>query len=148
MEYSIDATAQSFDAKTFISHTSDSKMPAMLKQSVHTFSLDKTVAGKIFGSSSKDLQLNNFPIGLNAIGTVDLSLSQSVIDANTIIMIGNKRVPVPSMTTYQGSIKDEKGSTVLISYIDGEMYGWISRSNGITISFAPEDTKTDIRAYQ
>ena len=145
MEYSIDATAQSFDAKTFISHTSDSKMPAMLKQSVHTFSLDKTVAGKIFGSSSKDLQLNNFPIGLNAIGTVDLSLSQSVVDANTIIMIGNKRVPVPSMTTYQGSIKDEKGSTVLISYIDGEMYGWISRSNGTTISFAPEDTKTDIK---
>ena len=145
MEYSIDANAQSFDAKTFISHGNDSKMPAMLKQSVHTFSLDKTVAGKIFGTFSKELQLNNFPIGMNANGTVDLSLSQSVIDANTIIMVGNKRVPVPSITTYHGNIKGEKGSTVLITYADGEMYGWISRANGTTVSFAPEDTKTDIK---
>ena len=145
MEYSIDATAQSFDAKTFISHGNDSKMPAMLKQSVHTFSLDKTVADKIFDSFSKDLQLNNFPIGMNANGTVEISLSQSVIDANTIIMVGNKRVPVPSIMTYHGNIKGEKGSTVLITYADGEMYGWISRANGTTVSFAPEDTKTDLK---
>lgn len=145
MEYSIDATAQSFDAKTFISHGNDSKMPAMLKQSVHTFSLDKTVAGKIFGTFSKELQLHNFPIGMNANGTVDLSLSQSVIDANTIIMVGNKRVPVPSITTYHGNIKGETGSTVLITYADGEMYGWISRANGTTVSFAPENTKTDLK---
>lgn len=145
MEQSTDATAQSFDAKTFISHGDNSKMPEMLKQSVHTFSLDKTVAGKIFGSFSKDLQLQNFPIGMNANGTVDLSLSQSVIDANTIIMIGNKRVPVPTIMTYHGTIKGENGSTVLITYADGEMYGWISRANGVTVSFAPEDIKTDIK---
>lgn len=143
--YGSDMNAQAFDANTFITHGNASKMPAMLKQAVHTFSLDKTIAGKIFGSHSKEIQLSNFPIGLNVNGTVELSISPSVIDANTIIMVGNKRIPVPVITTYEGSIIGEKGSTVLITYADGEMYGWVSRANGMTVSFSPEDTKSDIK---
>ncbi|MEY3688489.1 MAG: hypothetical protein RIT37_51 [Bacteroidota bacterium] len=145
MEVGFELKAQSFDAKTFIQHETASKLPAMLKQSVHSFTLDKTIAGTIFGSHSKDLQITNFPIGMNLNGTVNLTISPSVIDANTIIMIGNIRVPVPMITTYQGSISGEQGSTVLITYAQGELYGWVSRANGTTVSFAPENVQSDIK---
>ncbi|MFM8456400.1 MAG: hypothetical protein ACKOAK_06500, partial [Ignavibacteria bacterium] len=145
MEVGFELKAQSFDAKTFIQHETASKLPAMLKQSVHSFTLDRTIAGTIFGSQSKDLQITNFPIGMNLNGTVNLTISPSVIDANTIIMIGNTRVPVPMITTYQGSISGEQGSTVLITYAQGELYGWVSRANGTTVSFAPENVQSDIK---
>jgi hypothetical protein len=141
----IEMQAKTFDAKTFISYGDGSKMPSMLKQSVHTFSLDKSIASTIFGANSKELQLTNFPISLNALGDISLTMSSSVIDANTIIMIGNKRVPIPSIVTYQGSINGEKGSTVLLTYADGEVFGWVSRANGATISFSPEDTKHTLK---
>ena len=145
MELSIELNAQTFDAKTFIQHETQSKLPAMLKQSVQSFSLTHSIAEEVFGSYSKNLQLTNFPIGMNDNGSVHLTLSPSVIDANTVIMIGDRRVPVPMITTYEGNISGEQGSRVLLTYANGELYGWVSRANGTTISFAPEDTKTDLK---
>ena len=127
-----------FDAGTFIKPEQSTKFPALLRQSIHAFSLHKNIADDIFSSHAASMQLSNFPIAIGTFGTVNLHMSQSVIDANTVIMIGNKRVPAPSIVTYEGTIANEQGSMVLLTYANGEMYGWVSRANGSSVSFSPE----------
>ncbi|MGA1307575.1 MAG: hypothetical protein ACO30M_06735, partial [Candidatus Kapaibacteriota bacterium] len=97
----ISLSAQTHDASTFISKSKTSKLPSMLRQSVQTFTVDAVMADKIFGSYAQTLTLDNFPTSSNTNQTIQVSAVPSTIDAKTIIMIGNRQVPVPTITSYE-----------------------------------------------
>ncbi|MFM7339999.1 MAG: hypothetical protein ACKO2H_07800, partial [Bacteroidota bacterium] len=86
MLHSINMSAQTFDASTFISKPNISKLPTMLKQSVHTFSVDAVMAERIFGERPQKIILDNFPTSLETEQTIEISAVPSSIDAKTIIM--------------------------------------------------------------
>lgn len=145
MLHSFNMSAQTFDASTFISKPNTGKLPTMLKQSVQTFSVDAVMAERIFGERPQKIILDNFPTSLDSEQTIEISTVPSSIDAKTIIMIGNKQVPIPAIISYQGTIKGDDGSRVFLTYASGELYGWVASSAGKSITFFPESTNSDLK---
>jgi len=137
--------AQTFDATKFISRPKSNKFPSLLKTSVNSFTVDFQSADRVFASGSTTLTLNNFPTGLTEDKTVHLKLVPSSIDAHTIIMIGSKQVPVPSILSYEGEIEGDNGSKVFLTYAGGELYGWSMSSKGSSVTFLPESTNSDLK---
>ena len=58
-------------------------------------------------------------------------------------MVGNKRIPLPHVVTYQGSIQNESGSLVTLSYANGNIFGWIDHADGTRYSIAPMEDNTE-----
>lgn len=141
----ISLSAQTHDASTFISKSKTSKLPSMLRQSLQTFTVDAVMADKIFGSYAQTLTLDNFPTSSNTDQTIQVSAVPSTIDAKTIIMIGNRQVPIPTITSYEGFIKGDKGSRVFLTYASGDLYGWVTSSDGNSVTFLPETTNSDLK---
>lgn len=132
--------AETYDAAFFISAPKANKLPAVLKQSAQSFTIDAIAADRVFGSYAQSLTLNNFPVSFEAKKTVQLKAIPSSIDAKTVIIIGNKQVPVPHIISYEGYVQDDAGSRVFMTYASGELYGWVSSSTGSSITFLPETT--------
>lgn len=132
--------SQTFDADSFISAPMPNKLPALLKKSAQTFTIDATSAEKVFGSYAQSFTLNNFPVSLDAKKTIQLKVVPSSIDAKTVIMVGNKQVPIPHIISYEGFVQSDEGSRVFMTYASGELYGWVASSTGSNITFLPETT--------
>lgn len=138
------------DAASFIlrGKSPEVKLNGSLSKAVRSFDLSKPLANCVFSSHSTGITLENFPVGLNEQATLDLRVAPSCVDANTVIMVGSKQIPVPYVLTYMGTIQGQPGSEVIFSYANGEIQGWVRHANGRTFAIAPYPGSThDIQAH-
>lgn len=131
----IAVSAAEYSANSFL-HISSGKVPAPLRTAGTSLLIDNTVASKIFTGMPEILRIRDFPITLQSRATIQLHLCPSAVDAQTEVFAGSKRIPLPVVYTYKGSVEGMPGSDILLSYANGDIYGWVwdGRAERLTIS--------------
>jgi|GEM_PF-6030676 len=87
-----------------------------------------------------NVEISNFPISLQELGTVVLERGSAVMDDFTTIIHetknGNVKIAVPQMDVYKGYIVGKEDSKVFINVTDGMMVGFIE-NDGIRHIISP-----------
>ena len=87
-----------------------------------------------------NVEISNFPISLQELGTVVLERGSAVMDDFTNIVHetknGNVKIPVPQMDVYKGYIVGKDDSKVFINVTDGMMVGFIE-NDGVRHIISP-----------
>ena len=132
-----DASSKTIDAGLGITFQSTHTLPEEYRDHAKHMILEQVWTSIAFVESGSEIRIDNFPISLSETGTIELQLVPSTVDGSTELYIGNERIPIPQVRTFTGHVKNEPGSTILLTHAHGELSGWVERANGTRVHIAP-----------
>jgi len=110
------------------------------------FSVKKDYANSIFLSGYYGIKLNNFKISQDFTGNLNLKPAIAAVNEHTEWYKVEKgkfiRVTGPYVTSYEGKIEGQPGSSVYLNYYDGNIFGFIETEDKEVFSISPDRTNS------
>ncbi|MCX7737034.1 MAG: zinc-dependent metalloprotease [Candidatus Kapabacteria bacterium] len=105
------------------------------------FQLINDKAEEIFNSNFTQIEIQSFPISAKDFDDIIVNPVQSAFNEKTEWYAGTKdglkRMPSPTLNSYQGKIKNQPNSYVFINYANGQLFSYIKNEDGYVYSIAP-----------
>jgi hypothetical protein len=132
--------ARDLPAAAFITGGAVRLLPGNLQRHARYFSVAPDGAASTLGCA-RSLSVTGFPVTPDRDGALDLKRVRSVIDESTEMWMGGSkgsiRMPVPAIIALRGSVRGEPGSSVFLSYAEGELFGSVRHADGSVYVIAP-----------
>ena len=128
----VNAKTKFFNADNFISKNKFNTTQTLQKK-YNEFSINLNEANQVFqNKTNQSLVIENFPISLNAKGTLSLIKVKSCIDEETeVYIVGNgkeTRGSIPIIDSYTGTINGYENSFVFLTYTNDGFIGTLTVS--------------------
>jgi hypothetical protein len=108
------------------------------------YMLNHAAAQRVFAMGDQKITLTNVPMPTYGTQTLHLELCKPVFDATSEFVVatknGKKRITVPPVYSYRGTVDGELGSVVSLHYGNGNLTGFVVHADGARtmVGAAPE----------
>jgi hypothetical protein len=113
-------------------------------EEIKAFTLNYNAFESMVHSEYTNFIINNFPVTPLKNDVIEIKRTNSIVDADTKFYRGTKNgkvlVKAPEINTFIGKIRGQENSRVLLTYSNGDIYGFIEDKFGYKYSISSTST--------